>query len=315
MCDCVLNNSIGRDDKKEIDKMKTNELELDSVRKSVRGHYGSVATRGSSPMLDAVMKSLRGRLGKGAARGSGCGCGPASGSPGAPGQPGNAALAALTVGYSAAEVQNVPDGANLGLGCGNPVAIASLRPGQTVLDLGSGAGFDAFLAAKAVGPTGQVIGVDMTAEMISKARQNKAKGGHTNVEFRLGEIENQPVADGSVDVILSNCVINLSPDKTKVFRDAFRVLKPGGRLAISDIVALAPVPEKIRKDVELYTTCGTGAALVEDVRKMLQAVGFSDIRVEPKAESRELVREFFPGRGLENYFASATIEAWKPDVA
>ena len=183
-----------------------------------------------------------------------------------------------------------------------------------MLDLGSGAGFDAFLAAKAVGPKGLVIGVDMTAEMITKARQNKAKGGYTNVEFRLGEIESLPVADGSVEVILSNCVINLSPDKAKVLREAFRVLKPGGRLAIADIVALAPVPENIRKDVELYTACAAGAAFVEDVKAMLKVAGFDDIRIELNAESRELILEYFPGRGLENYFASATIEALKPDV-
>jgi len=212
-------------------------------------------------------------------------------------------------------VQSVPDGANLGLGCGNPVAIASLRPGQTVLDLGSGAGFDAFLAAKAVGAKGLVIGVDMTAEMITKARQNKAKGGYTNVEFRLGEIESLPVADSSVDVVLSNCVINLSPDKSRVYREAFRVLKPGGRLAISDIVARKPIPEDIRKEVERFTPCGAGAALVEDVKAMLRDSGFGQIRVEPKPQSRELICEFFPGRGLENYFASATIEAVKPDVA
>ena len=211
-------------------------------------------------------------------------------------------------------MHSVPDGANLGLGCGDPVAIASLRPGQTVLDFGSGAGFDAFLAAKAVGPKGFVIGVDMTAEMLTKARQNKAKGGYTNVEFRLGEIEGPPVVDSSADVILSNCVFNLSPDKAKVFRDAFRVLKPDGRLAITDIGALVPIPESMRQDAELYTACGAGAALLEDVKAMLKTTGFKDIRVELKAESRELILEFFPGRGLENYFASASIEALKPDV-
>jgi SAM-dependent methyltransferase len=184
-----------------------------------------------------------------------------------------------------------------------------------VLDLGSGAGFDAFLAAKAVGPKGLVIGVDMTAEMITKARQNKANGGYTNVEFRLGEIESLPVADGSVDVILSNCVINLSPDKASVFREAFRVLKPGGRLAIADVLALALVPENIRQDVELYAACAAGATLVEDVEAMLRTVGFKDIRVEPKPQSRELIREWFPGRGFEDYFASSTIEAVKPEAA
>ncbi len=272
--------------------MQTQEMELDSVRSSVREHYGEVA-----------------------ARGGGCGCAPTGCSTSTQTQPPNAAAHSQTLGYSAADVRNVPDGANLGLGCGNPVALASLRPGQTVVDLGSGAGFDAFLAAKAVGPKGMVIGVDMTAEMITKARQNKAKGGYTNVEFRLGEIEHLPVADRSADVILSNCVINLSPDKGKVFREAFRVLKPGGRLAISDIVALRPVPESIRKDAELYAACGAGAALVENVKAMLGEAGFEGIRVEAKPESRDVIREYFPGRGLENHFASATIEARKPDVA
>jgi arsenite methyltransferase len=266
--------------------------ESDSVKTSVREHYGEVATRGGA-----------------------CGCSSTACGTSKQGQPSGAAAIARVVGYSAEDVKNVPDGANLGLGCGNPVALASLRPGQTVLDLGSGAGFDAFLAAKAVGPTGLVVGVDMTAEMITKARQNLAKGGYTNVEFRLGEIESLPVADSSVDVILSNCVINLSPDKAKVFRDAFRVLKPGGRLAISDIVALSPVPESIRKNMELYTACAAGAALVEDVKAMLGANGFKDIRVEPKAESRELILQFFPGRGLEDYFVSANIEAVKPEAA
>jgi SAM-dependent methyltransferase len=258
---------------------------------------------------------VREHYGKIASRGSGCGCTPASGGAPQPAQPADAATVSRAVGYSADEVQSVPDGANLGLGCGNPVALASLRPGQTVLDLGSGAGFDAFLAARAVGSKGRVIGVDMTSEMVTKARQNKAKGGYANVEFRLGEIENLPVADSSVDVILSNCVINLSPDKAKVFGEAFRVLKPGGRLAIADIVALAPVPESMRRDVALYTACGAGAALVDDVKAMLQAAGFDGIRVTPRAESRELIQKFFPGRGLENYFASATLDAQKPSRA
>ncbi|MBM3882472.1 MAG: arsenite methyltransferase [Verrucomicrobia bacterium] len=266
--------------------------EMDSVRTSVREHYGKIAVRGG-----------------------GCGCMPTCCDSSKSAQQRSAATLSRTLGYSTEDVRNVPDGANLGLGCGNPVAIASLRPGQTVLDLGSGAGFDALLAAKAVGPAGRVIGVDMTAEMISKARQNKAKGGYTNVEFRLGEIENLPVADGSVDVILSNCVINLSPDKAKAYREAFRALKPGGRLTISDIVVLQPLPESVRQEVERYTPCGGGAALVGDLKNMLREAGFQNIRVEPIAESRELICEYFPGRGLENYFASATIEAVKPDAA
>jgi SAM-dependent methyltransferase len=203
----------------------------------------------------------------------------------------------------------VPAGANLGLGCGNPLAIASLKPGQTVLDLGCGAGFDAFLAAKAVGPTGQVIGVDMTPEMISKARRNKATGDYPHVDFRLGEIENLPVADASVDVIISNCVINLSPDKAQVFREAFRVVKPGGRLAISDVVATAPLPDQLREDIALHAGCVAGTSLVEDLKTMLSAAGFGNVRVEVKPQSREFIREWFPARGIEDYVASANIEA------
>lgn len=216
------------------------------------------------------------------------------------------------IGYSPDATREVPQGANLGLGCGNPLAIASLKPGQTVLDLGSGAGLDAFLAAKAVGPTGLVIGVDMTPEMVSKARSNKAKGDYENVEFRLGEIENLPVADSSVDVIISNCVINLSPDKGQVFREAHRVLKPGGRLAIADILATARMPEGIRKDLELHAGCVAGASLINDVKAHLQTAGFTNICVTPKPQSRDFIREWFPGRGIEDYIVSATVEAVKP---
>ena len=162
------------------------------------------------------------------------------------------------------------EGANLGLGCGNPIALASLRPGETVLDLGSGAGFDCFLAARAVGETGRVIGVDMTHEMLRKARANAAQGGYTQVEFRLGEIEHLPVADASVDVIISNCVINLSPEKAQVFRDAFRVLKPGGRLAVSDVVATAPFPAEVQQDLALRAGCVAGASLLDDLEGMLR---------------------------------------------
>ena len=270
--------------------METNEAKLDSVKKSVRERYGQIA-----------------------ANGSGCGCTTTccGTSDTTSGKKQDITAAAQALGYSAEETSAVPEGANLGLGCGNPVALASLRPGQTVLDLGSGAGFDAFLAAKAVGPTGHVIGVDMTAEMISKARQNKTKGDYENIEFRLGEIESLPVADNSVDVILSNCVINLSPDKARVFREAFRALKSGGRLALSDIVATKPIPESLRQDIELYAGCVAGTALVEDIRAMLLAAGFAEVRVEPKHQSREVIREWFPGRGIEDYVVSATIEAVK----
>jgi SAM-dependent methyltransferase len=219
---------------------------------------------------------------------------------------------AHVMGYSAADTQAVPAGANLGLGCGNPIAIASLRGGETVLDLGSGAGFDCFLAARAVGASGRVIGVDMTPEMLRKARENAAKGGFTNVEFRLGEIEHLPVADETVDVIISNCVINLSPEKFQVFRDAFRVLKPGGRLAISDVVTTAAFPEAVKNDLALRACCVAGASLIDEVEHMLAAVGFTNIRIQPKDESKSFIRDWVPGSQLEDYLVSAIIEAVKP---
>ena len=206
----------------------------------------------------------------------------------------------------------MPMGADLGLGCGNPQAIAALQPGETVLDLGSGAGFDCFLAVRQVGPTGQVIGVDMTAEMVAKARENAGAAGYANVEFRLGEIERLPVADASVDVIISNCVINLSPDKPQVFREAFRVLRPGGRLAISDIVTTAPLPEEVRNDLALYAGCIAGAATIAELEAMLGESGFDNIRIQPKDESRQLIREWAPGQKIEDYIVSAAIEAVKP---
>lgn len=216
------------------------------------------------------------------------------------------------LGYSAAESSAVPDGADLGLGCGNPQAIAALQPGETVLDLGSGGGIDCFLAARQVGEGGSVIGVDMTPEMVDRARENARKAGAQNVEFRLGEIEHLPVADGSVDVILSNCVINLSPDKPAVFREALRVLKPGGRLAISDIVATAPLPEEVRNNIELQVSCVAGAASVDELESMLTDAGFTDIRIRPIEQSRAVIRDWAPGSAIEKYIVSATIEAVRP---
>ncbi|MFC1881044.1 arsenite methyltransferase [Thermodesulfobacteriota bacterium] len=218
------------------------------------------------------------------------------------------------MGYSKQDFASVPDGANLGLGCGNPVALASLKAGETVVDLGSGGGFDCFLAAKQVGDTGKVIGVDMTPDMLSKARANAEKMQAKNVEFRLGEIEHLPVADNSTDIIMSNCVINLSPDKIGVFRDAYRILKPGGRLAISDIVALVPLPEEIQQNLALVSACVGGAATIDDTRAMLSEAGFTNIKITPKDQSRRLISEWTAGdsKNAGDYVVSAYIEATKP---
>lgn len=183
------------------------------------------------------------------------------------------------IGYSQEEMNAVPEGANLGLGCGNPTALASLKEGERVLDLGSGAGFDCFLAAKKVGKTGKVIGVDMTPEMLDKARANAKKGKYTNVEFRLGEIENLPVADNSVDIIISNCVINLAPNKKRVFEEAFRVLAPRGRLMVSDIVLLKPLPASVQKNVEAYAGCIAGAEIKETYLDLIKQAGFEQVKV------------------------------------
>ena len=206
---------------------------------------------------------------------------------------------------------SAPEGADLGLGCGNPQAIAELQLGERVLDLGSGAGFDAFLAARQVGATGSVIGVDMTPEMIAKARGNISKTDLRNVEFRLGEIEHLPVANESVDVIMSNCVINLSTDKPAVFREAYRALAPGGRLAISDIVALREIPAAVRNDLEAYAGCVSGAALVAEVEGMLRGAGFENVRLDLKSNSNALVQGWSPG--AETLVASALIRATKPN--
>ena len=221
-------------------------------------------------------------------------------------------LISTRLGYSEDDLQKVPSGADMGLGCGNPRAIASLKPGEVVVDLGSGGGFDAFLASAEVGDHGRVIGVDMTPTMISKARANAAKGMYQNVEFRLGEIEHLPIADNCVDVIISNCVINLSPDKPQVFRDAYRILKPGGRLAISDVVASAELPEDMKNDPLLHAGCMAGASLIGELEMMLGEAGFEQVRIAPKDESRAFIKDWAPGRGVEDYVLSATIEAVKP---
>ena len=197
--------------------------------------------------------------------------------------PASAKNLSKSIGYTDEEMAAVPEGANLGLGCGNPVALASLKAGETVLDLGSGAGFDCFLAARQVGEKGRVIGVDMTPEMLDKARENARNSGYTNVEFRLGEIENLPAADSSINAIISNCVINLAPDKKRVFREAFRVLKPGGRVMVSDIVLTEALPEDIKNSIEAYVGCIAGASLESDYLAAIKAAGFKDIKVMGEA--------------------------------
>lgn len=224
---------------------------------------------------DEIRKAVRENYGKIAAQADKKCCGTSASCCG-----GNAArMISINVGYSEEDLNAVPEGANLGLGCGNPVALASLKEGETVLDLGAGAGFDCFLAANRVGRHGRVIGVDMTPEMLEKARENATKGDYHNIEFRLGEIENLPVADNSVDAIISNCVINLSSDKKKVFQETFRVLKPGGRLMVSDIVLLKELPPAIKNSIRAYVGCIAGAELKEDYLGTIAAAGFQDIRV------------------------------------
>ena len=211
------------------------------------------------------------------------------------------------IGYGNEELSSVPDGANLGLGCGNPLALASLKEGEIVLDLCSGAGFDCFIAANKVGKEGKVIGVDMTPDMIDRARDNARKGNYTNVEFRLGEIENLPAADNSVDVVISNCVINLAPDKSRVFKEALRVLKPGGRLMISDIVLLKELPESIRDSIEAYIGCVAGATKKDEYLKTIKNAGFSDVQV--------LEETSFPVEFLSNGpVGKAVIEKFKMPI-
>jgi arsenite methyltransferase len=252
-----------------------------------------------------IKQMVRNRYGSIAAAGSSC-CAPATACCAPEG------AKSARIGYTEAELNAVPEGADLGLGCGNPQAIAALRPGEVVIDLGSGAGFDCLLAAKQVGPEGRVIGVDMTHEMLAKARGNASRIGAANVEFRLGEIEHLPIADATGDVIVSNCVINLVPDKAQVFREAFRVLKPGGRLAIADVVNLSPLPAELASDPALLCGCVAGAASVAAIEAWLSAAGFTEIDIAVKPEIRAYIATWAAGRGIENYVASATIEARKP---
>ena len=255
------------------------------IKTMVRARYGGIAAAGCCEPAPSC-------------------CGPSA--------PADHEAKARQMGYSDAELAAIPEGANLGLGCGNPQAIAALRPGETVLDLGSGAGFDCFLAARQVGPDGHVIGVDMTHEKLAKARENAVKTGAANVEFRLGELEHLPVADNTADVILSNCVVNLVPDKRQVFREAFRALKSGGRLAISDVINTAPLSEDLKADTALICGCVSGAAPAHQLESWLAEAGFHRIEITVKPESRDLIASWAPGRGVENHVASAFIEARKP---
>jgi len=257
----------------------------ETIREAVRNRYGQVASRAT------------------------CGCAPSccSGDTVEP-----ASAASLALGYSADEISAVPGGANLGLGCGNPQAIASLARGEVVLDLGAGAGFDCFLAARAIGPTGYVVGVDMTPQMVAKARANAIAGGYENVEFRLGEIEHLPVQNDSVDVIISNCVINLVPDKARASAEAWRVLKPGGRLAIADVVARNELPASVREDLALHASCVSGAAPVGEIEAILRKTGFERVRIAPKDESRSFIGAWSADQPLEEIVVAATIEAVKP---
>ena len=264
-----------------------NQMTNNHIRKAVREQYGKIAESANASCGCAVTSC----------------CNESSS---------DAKTTSMELGYSSSEVNQVPESANMGLGCGNPRAIAALQAGETILDLGSGGGFDCFLAVNEVGHSGKVIGVDMTPEMVSKARANAEKAGLSNVDFRLGEIENLPVADGIIDVIISNCVINLSPEKRRVFRESYRVLKPGGRLAISDVVAAVELPKSMKDDITLFTGCMSGASLITDIKSMLEDAGFEAISIKPKEESREFIQKWMPGSKIEDYVVSASIEAIKP---
>ncbi|MBI2512654.1 MAG: arsenite methyltransferase [Opitutae bacterium] len=294
----------------------------DTIRDYVRQRYGAIAEQsgaadaggccGGAPQRDASACCAADESAKAAGQ-SGCGCGSgdaaAAGGGCCSGAPG--ASYASQLGYSVDEQAAVPDGADLGLGCGNPLALAGIKSGETVLDLGSGAGFDALLAARALAGTGRVIGVDMTPEMIAKARRNAAKAGAANIEFRLGEIEALPLGDATVDLIISNCVVNLSPDKPRVFAEAFRVLKPGGRLAIADVVATRPLPDALRAKLPLIGACIGGASLVTELRAMLAAAGFSAIEIALKENSRKVIAQWGDDPAIADYLVSATIAARK----
>jgi len=269
--------------------MKKSIKHAEQTRRMVQQHYGRVAETGGQVSCCA-----------GGGQASCC-------ETGAP--PADLREMARRLGYSAEQLAALPANVNLGLGCGNPVAMALLKPGETVLDLGSGAGIDCFIAAQAVGSAGRVIGVDMTPEMLRKARASI--GQRANVEFRLGEIEHLPVADNSVDVIMSNCVINLSPEKQQVFNETYRVLRPGGHLAISDVVQTKPFTGTRWAGAEHLSACISGSVTVPALETMLRAAGFADVRIALNEASREFIKDWDPETGVENYICSAFIEARK----
>lgn len=273
--------------------MSDDVMATDTIKEMVRARYGSIATGAGSQCCAPARTSC---------------CGETAPAP-------DLDAKAREIGYSDEELASVPGGANLGLGCGNPLAIAALRAGEVIVDLGSGAGFDCLLAARQVGPTGRVIGVDMTHEMLRKARENASKVGAANVEFRLGELEHLPIADETADVIISNCVINLVPDKAQVLREVFRVLKPGGRVSVSDVLNIAPLPEDLRTDPALLCGCVAGAISAEHTNALLCEAGFVDVAIAVKPESRETIASWAPGRGIEKCVASAMVEARKPLTA
>jgi len=281
-------------------------FEETDIKKAVRERYAGHATQGTSCCAPSASQ----------VDASSCGCGESG-----------AVGVSEMLGYDARDLAAIPTGADLGLGCGNPLALLELREGETVLDLGSGGGIDCFLAANRVGPTGHVIGVDMTPEMLAHARTNAAKGGYTNVEFRLGEIEHLPVADASVDAVISNCVVNLVPDKAQVFSDVYRVLKPGGRLSVSDIVLLGEVPLAIRDSVDAYVACLSGAILRDDYLGLIEQAGLTDVTVTEARSftigdvvAEDLVAEFAEQTGATTdeleaaaaQFQSVKVSARKP---
>ena len=259
----------------------------EEIKKEVRSAYGAIA-KSQKPCFSC----------------SSSGCGEAPNKP-------SAKEYALGLGYSEEDLKESPIGADLGLGCGNPTAIASLKEGEVIVDLGSGGGFDCFLAANKVGASGKVIGVDMTPDMIDLARKNALKRNYENVEFVLGEIENLPLPDSIADVIMSNCVVNLSPNKEAVFKEAARVLKVGGRLAISDIVTTTELPESIKNDINLYTGCITGATKVDTLKLIMESAGFGEIKIDVKDESRSFISQWAPESKAEDYIAAAYIYATK----